>query len=308
MTLRALLVLTLLAACRDDGEPSFEPRTRGGRSGEASEARPTVAPAEAPTPAALIERFRAQVARLDDTVEVRATGGYSVEGVRGAEPFNELTLENASHECATSPATCDDTLATYARVFLGEGIAEGPTPESLRLVLMGRTLMERQAAHAVGWTTPFAGDLVTVYVSDSADAIATLRPEALESLGMGDAELRERALSNMREAFGPIRHELFLPEGRVWKVDTSANGLLSDSYDNARLLLHDEWAPIRELVRGDLIAAAPTRDILLFTGTEEPEGLRGITYLATEMWHGEPHPVSPQLLRFTADGWAPFEP
>lgn len=309
MTLSRLVIVVALSAalasCGDDDEPQAERRARETRSEAETPNDPEPA---TPASAELIERFRAQVARLDPSAEVHPTGGFTVEGRRGGEPFTELTLENASHECAASPQTCDDTLATYARAFVGQGVPEGPTPESLRMVLMGRTLVERQTPHAIGWTTPFAGDLVTVYVADSADMIATLNPESIAELGMSDDALRERALANMREAFGPTRHELFLPEGRVWKVDTSTDGLLSDSYDNARILLHDEWAPLRELVRGDLVAAAPTRDIVLFTGPEEPQGLRGITYLATEMWHGEPHPVSPQLVRWTADGWVPFEP
>ncbi len=244
---------------------------------------------------------------MDPSVQLRSLGGWRVEGRRAGEPFNEVTLENASHECAAAPASCDDTLATYARVFLGRGLNE-PTPESLRLVLMGQTILERQNPDALGWTEPFVGDLRTVFVADSGDAIGTLQPEDVEELGLSESEARERALANMREAFGPIRHELFLPEGRVWKVNTATNGIASDSYDNARLILHDLWAPLRELVRGELVVAAPTRDIVLFTGTEEPQGLRGIGYLATEMWHGEPHPVSPQLVRWTADGWEPLEP
>jgi len=302
---RALLLLTVvLVGCGDD-EPSFEPRTRGGR-GEASETEAPSAPA-APTQSVLIDRFREQVARTDPAVRLRPVGGWRVEGRREGEVFNEVNLENASHECATAPASCDDTLATYARVFLGRGLND-PTPENLRLALTGQTILERQIPEALAWTEPFAGDLRTVFVADFGDAIATLRPDDLETMGLDEDAARERALANMRDAFGPIRHELFLPEGRVWKVNTATGGIASDSHDNARLILHELWAPIREQVRGELLVAAPTRDIVLFTGTEEPQGLRGIRYLATEMWHGEPHPVSPQIVRWATDGWEPIEP
>lgn len=298
-----LVVTAAVMGCREE-EPSFEPRHRGGR-GEAREAEPPSEPT-APSQSALIDRFREQVARMDPAVRLRPVGGWRVEGRRDGEVFNEVDLENASHECATAPASCDDTLATYARVFLGRGLND-PTAENLRLALTGQTILERQIPEALAWTKPFAGDLRTVFVADFGDAIATLRPDDLETMGLSEEAARERALANMREAFGPIRHELFLAEGRVWKVNTATNGIASDSHDNARLILHDLWAPIRAQVRGELVVAAPTRDIVLFTGTEEPQGLRGIGYLATEMWHGEPHPVSPQLVRWTAGGWEPLE-
>jgi len=290
--------LVAVVAC---GEEPPEPRS------SSRAARPSAEPASPTYPTTadeLVELFIAEVARRDPSVEVRRLGDMRVQAYRVGEddPAGEMTLENAWGECRPSPRECQSVVETYASVFL----QTEPDPvriEHVRLVLFGRDVMTRQGSGALAWAEPFAGDFMSAYVLDSPDAILTLRPEQLSELELPAPALRARALTNMRRAFGPLRHGVFSPDGSIHMIETNGNGVASDSYNAARLLLPDLWRPLREVVRGELVAAAPARDIAMFTGTEEPRGIEGLRYLAREMFHGEPHPVSPQLVRWSENGW-----
>jgi len=260
-----------------------------------------------PSPEEFVTLFTRAVRRIDPTVRVVALDHMRVAGRReGAElPFKQLTLENAWGECRPAPDSCPQLIEHFAHVFLNED-HEAPSLETLRLALTGIEIRRRQPTGPEFELQPFAGDLVSCFVRDSTDAITNVSLSDLAALGLPPNELRERALSNMRQAFGPLRQAPIQGGSPVHAVVTSAGGIASDSYDNARLLLPERWQPLRAVVHGDLVAATPARDEAVFTGTEEPRGIDMLTYLATEMWQREPHPVSPQLARLTDDGWVPY--
>lgn len=290
--------LSLLVAC-DGEEPDFD-RAR------ANSARPEVE-AAGPTPREFVDQFIAEVHRREPDTGVTLLGGMEVELRRpgATPPLPRMNLDNGWAECRPAPEHCPLVIERFASVFL-QREPEPLSLDGLRLVLFGRELLVRQEMSAAAWAEPFAGDLVSAFVLDSADAIATLPPEQLEELALPRGQLRARALANMRRAFGPLRHRPFMEGAPVHVIDTSGGGVASDSYDAARLLLPELWAPLLGEVQGELIAAAPARDIALFTGSEDSRGIEGLAYLAREMYHGEPHPVSPQLVRWTPSGWIAF--
>jgi len=78
-----------------------------------------------------------------------------------------------------------------------------------------------------------------------------------------------------------------------------------DSYEASRVLLHGRWRAIARTVRGDLLASAPARDTVIFTGSQEDvKGLRSLAHRISGEQH---HPLSPTILRWTEASWVVFE-
>lgn len=224
------------------------------------------------------------------------------------EESADADLTNLRAECGTNPGACSTAVASWTQTLLQS--ARPLRAEDVRMVVMGERIMREQGlGRFADGTYRLAGDLMWHFVKNAGPSIASLDPDDLEAAGFEPGSLRVTALGNMRRAFGPLRYEEVpgMP-ARVYAVNTSANGLATDSYDNARLFLHDEWARVAAEIPGDLIAAVPDRDTLIFGGTEQPGAVALIQRLAEGGVTSRPHPVSTQLIRWTPSGWEPYSP
>jgi hypothetical protein len=108
--------------------------------------------------------------------------------------------------------------------------------------------------------------LVIHYILDEPGAPVFVRERDVE-VGRR-AELHARAIENLRIHAG--RRKLrFEPRGATYRAKL-------DGHHDAGLLLLDElWDPPTRVadVEGELVAAVPARDVLLFTGTQTRGGL-----------------------------------
>jgi uncharacterized protein YtpQ (UPF0354 family) len=76
----------------------------------------------------------------------------------------------------------------------------------------------------------------------------------------------------------------------------------------ASVLLFDElWDAMKEFVDGDIVAAVPARDIVLFTGSSSRDGIKMLRHKARDVHEGGDHVISQTLLRLTSRGWKVFE-
>jgi hypothetical protein len=133
-------------------------------------------------------------------------------------------------------------------------------------------------------------------VIDLADGMIHVTEESLPAWGVTFEEALELAKANLRRGSG----------GRFKKV---ADGVWyspwSDEYDSSRLLLPDLLD--RYEVKGELVAMAPRRDILLLTGTEHPLGLGHMAHLGGACLDDAKALCPVPLLR-DGDGWLPYQP
>lgn len=220
----------------------------------------------------------------------------------------DADLTNLRAECGSNRNACPTAVASWVQSLVQS--ARPLRAEDVRMVVMGERLMREQGlGNFADGTYRLAGDLMWHFVKNTGPSIVSLGPDDLEAAGFEPTSLRVTALANMRRAFGPLRYEEIpgMP-ARVYAVNTSANGLMTDSYDNARLFLHDEWAAVAAEIPGDVIAAVPDRDTLCFGGTEEPGAVALLQRLVEGGVTSRPHPVSTQLVRWTPAGWEPFTP
>lgn len=137
--------------------------------------------------------------------------------------------------------------------------------------------------------------LLASIVYDLPRSVRSISPEELVGWGTSYYEALEIAKQNLIEAgfsYAKIGEGLYV----------SAVG---DSYDASRILLADF---IRQLeVQGDVIAMAPSRDMLIVTGSDDDEGLEGMLALATQAVEN-PRPLCSTPLRLVNDDWVDWMP
>jgi hypothetical protein len=235
-------------------------------------------------------------APLEERVAKRVASAHPGTEVEVVGP-DELTVTDADGEtvtmflgtlrlgCEDDPSGCDALIELRVSTLLEHKQQADPTPAQLRPALKGAVYLaeadaltsregdpELAAANRL-LRKPFLGDVYVVWVVDSPNTMAMVNQGTLEELGMP-----------VEDAPG-----LF----QVW---------VGDSYEASRLLLHDRWAPLVATVPGDLVVAAPSREALLFTGSEDSGGLYLLSQLAQGISEGA-YGLSPQLYLWTPETW-----
>ena len=107
-------------------------------------------------------------------------------------------------------------------------------------------------------------DLVILYAEDSAKNIRYFSPEDLEKAKIEKHELRELACENLKRILPEIeRHG----ENGLFMVTAGGD------YEASLLLFDFIWDDMKKEVRGDVVVAIPTRDLLLVTGSQDTQGI-----------------------------------
>lgn len=140
--------------------------------------------------------------------------------------------------------------------------------------------------------------LYLTYATEHSDAFVFLDEADRARLRLPAEELRRVAIANLRR--------------RVKKPARSgAHGLFTlrtDQHLDASLLLLDEvWEAEADTVRGDLVVAVPSRDVIAFSGTAE-SAIDRLEGLVDEIWRGGEHPLSPDLYVRTGGRWTLHDP
>ena len=140
-------------------------------------------------------------------------------------------------------------------------------------------------------------DLGVGLVYDMPDSMRPISNKDIEQWGVTFYNALEAARDNLRQLppriVGP-------KEGEGVYVFTT-----NDSYDSSRLILLDL---IRQFqVKGDYIAMAPGREMLIVAGSEDTPGLEAMVALAKKSFE-QPRMVSGVALRLVGDEWVSWMP
>jgi uncharacterized protein YtpQ (UPF0354 family) len=110
----------------------------------------------------------------------------------------------------------------------------------------------------------FNEDLIILYAEDSPKNIRYFNPEDLEKARIDRKDLRNLACENLKRLLPNIEQH-------------GANGLYmlaaGGDYEASLLLFDSIWSGLKGIVRGDVVVAIPTRDVLVVTGSEDAEGI-----------------------------------
>lgn len=144
---------------------------------------------------------------------------------------------------------------------------------------------------------PLVADFVVVYAEDSEYQLAYLTKSKIESLELSQEELRAIAIKNVDAKIDKIeRHG----DGPVFML--TAGG----TFEASILLIDEIWEGQAELVEGDLVVAAPSRDMLLFTGSKSGEGIQKLRDLAESIHEDGSYLISKTLLVRQEGNWKRF--
>lgn len=147
---------------------------------------------------------------------------------------------------------------------------------------------------------PFASehlvaDLWIIYAIDSADSMKTLQKTHVKDLGLDAGALKKLAINNLRRILPPVEQH---GEGPAYMLTAGGDYVAS-------LLLFDElWAELKQQISGDVLAAVPSRDVLLFTDSHSNEGIKQIKASIAKVMESGGYLISDTILRRTANGWS----
>ena len=107
-------------------------------------------------------------------------------------------------------------------------------------------------------------DLLILYAEDSPKNIRYFSPKDLEKARIDRKELRSLACENLKRLLPKIER-------------SGANGLFmltaGGDYEASLLLFDSIWSNMKKEVRGDVVVAIPSRDLLIVTGSEDSQGI-----------------------------------
>lgn len=144
---------------------------------------------------------------------------------------------------------------------------------------------------------PFAGDLYVSYALEIADEAAPsgrryehVATRHCAEMGVPPGELRRRAVINLRD----LRPELSLswyPDVRAVTVSLtgaspagSGGPARRGGLESGLLLDEGFLEKLAQDVEGDLVVAAPARDVFVASGTGHPDGVDKLRWAVTQVW------------------------
>lgn len=144
------------------------------------------------------------------------------------------------------------------------------------------------------------GDVHVVFAVDLPGRNLLVSTGMMRSWGMDLERLHRRALANLDAEGGlPIKRVEKLP----WLYVIDAD----DGYAASRVLLHWRWRELAIELGSPVILGMPTREVVVFTASREPEKLEQLRETVETVERYQGHPVSAQLFEWTPRGWRGFD-
>lgn len=141
------------------------------------------------------------------------------------------------------------------------------------------------------------GDLVIDLCADDGGSPAIIAPQDLRDLGLDRTEALDLAAANLRRRSEP-------------KFTALGPGVFvsgwGDGYDSSRLLFPETLESLP--VKGEPVAMAPVRDMLVVSGADDRNGLLMMAAAAAEALSTSAEPLSAQPLRLHDGQWIDFAP
>lgn len=186
----------------------------------------------------------------------------------------------------------DTALEDYLRV-IGADEAPSPTLDELVVTVRHASILEatRGGGELVTW--PFVADMVTVLAFDRPESIQLATPQDLERLGLEREAAHDHGARNILSRLQVERRG----DGPLFMLTADGN------YEASLLLNGPLWTQLAAGVAGPLLASAPCRDIIYYTGEHEPGGVEQLTRATAHMVKVGSHVVSRAILRLAKDRW-----
>jgi hypothetical protein len=256
---------------------------------------------------AFTEHVAAQLRRELGDVQVAVKGPLTLtihtpDADKEHTRYRELqaNLDRIFDYCSENAKGCRREISTYvkgvAQTYKEQ--AEPLSKESVRILVRTKDYVAGAAAQKVALQPrDLAGELVMLPGADMTLTIKPLVDKDNEELGLSADEVFKLGLANLEKHLKPLMEVAGAAQpGQI-------GNFTGDTYHSSRLALHDSWAPLAQAQGGKLIVAAPATDTILYIGDDSPLTIKAFRAVVTKLAPTFPNPLSPQLLRWTPEGW-----
>lgn len=220
----------------------------------------------------------------------------SLKTAEGTE--HKLYLQNLWIQSRDNLAEGREVIERFVSVVSGFGKEVEATRDAVVPLVKDQTYIDFLGEGTNVLIEHLAADLWIVYAVDRDTNITTLSEKEMVALELSREDLRNLATENLRNILPPVECH---GEGPWFLL------VAGGDYVASLLLLDSVWEFATNQVKGDVVAVAPTRDVVLFTCANSIEGLAAIRQRATELVSTSDHIVSPTLLRRIGDRWVAFD-
>jgi uncharacterized protein YtpQ (UPF0354 family) len=172
-----------------------------------------------------------------------------------------------------------------------------PKRESIVAVIKDSEYMSMFRPENVAMHEHLCGDIWVVYAEDLPESIGSLSRERMEAAGVAEDELKELSRENLRRILPAAERHGDGP----WFLLTAGG-----DYTASLLAFEGMWEDLAGSVEGDLVAVVPSRDVILYTGSNSSEGIAAIRERAHNIVTTGHHVVSETLIVRTDKRWEVF--
>ena len=253
-------------------------------------------------------RLYAQAAAVElKSAEVKITGGreLSIKLTDGSEL--KSFLDDAWKEAKTSPTNRPEIVRRYLKALVAAApyagpLAGQPDPNSIVAVIRDDLFLQqfdKFRADKINQivSEKLVADLNVLYAIDSEGSMAYFTETNRGALNLEMTALRALAITNLKRLVPKVNRQ---GQGPVFRLVADGN------YESSLLLAENLWDAQATAVAGELVAAVPARDVLLFTGSASPEGLRELRAAAANLHAKASRAVSTTLIVRRNGRWEKF--
>jgi hypothetical protein len=179
------------------------------------------------------------------------------------------------------------------------------SPDALRVMLASEAEISKKGPAADDLVRRrWVGPLVQLLAEETADGVTPLRRNRIAGSGTPADALFERSLANLRNVGSSSIQDRTVQMAKA-RVQITR---FADLHTAARLLLPELWAKIATTSGGRLYAAAPARDIVVWTTSSDESDQAALRGQARTAYQSRSDPISPAILRWTESGWRLEDP
>jgi uncharacterized protein YtpQ (UPF0354 family) len=197
-----------------------------------------------------------------------------------------VLLYNVYAQYREDPPGKGKTISDFVRKTLQGIVREDTALDLTRIVPVVRARDWSPSAGSALVFDELTEDVAVIYGEDRRDTVRYFTSEDLSKANIRRETLRTLAVANLRRILASIH---FRDYGGTYMA--IAGGV----YEASLVLLPDLWQRERFKVRGEIVIAMPTRDLLLVTGSQDPKGLAAIRRIVKDKFGTGAYSISSKL-------------
>jgi Protein of unknown function (DUF1444) len=215
-------------------------------------------------------------------------------------------LDNAWRECQQHPESRAEICERYMEIAKKSVINEKQEDKDYSTNCLIPVIKDDRFLHEIAKQSGskfkptaerLAADLWILYVFDADGRMVFLTEEKREQLGLDLPKLRALSMENLRR---------ITPELERHGTNDLYMLVLDGNYEASLLLSDKLWDSQSSVIKGDLVAVVPSRDVLLFSGTGSPAALQSTKKKAQQIDETGNHLISTTLLIRHSNHWEKY--